>query len=327
MSNLNTLRDGLVDQLKDLYSAEKQLLKALPKMEKKATNDKLKKGFKAHLAETEIQVERLEEIASLMEIKLTGKTCKAMQGLLEEGKEVLDAKSDNDALLDAMLIGAARRVEHYEMAGYCAARACAAELGEEEVANLLSETFDEESATDEKLIALAQGGILEEANLETDEEEEEEDERPMPKGSLKKGRNGSNLILVMLLAGASVSLVKENAPLMADTVNSQVANEQEAVRHKVDNSGRNVRDRNETRVTADDQSVTDVEILAKIREMVVANNDLSSNAKNVKIIVNNKEVLLRGPVDSKEEMKWIEEIAAKAGPKLRVVNQLELTTP
>ena len=117
-TKLTTLRDGLLNEVKDLYSAEHQLLKALPKMEKKAENQKLKEALHAHLLETEGQIERLDKIGTLLDAKLSGKTCKAMQGLIEESNEVIGEQSDNKALLDLLLIGAARRVEHYEMAAH-----------------------------------------------------------------------------------------------------------------------------------------------------------------------------------------------------------------
>src|SRR6187399_2962691 len=118
----------LEDELKDLYNAEGQLVKALPKMAKAASNASLKKAFTSHLMETKGQVQRLTSIGRLLGIKLTGKKCKAMEGLLEEGKEILDSDGPT-AVIDAALIGAAQRVEHYEMAAYGTTRAFADHLG------------------------------------------------------------------------------------------------------------------------------------------------------------------------------------------------------
>ncbi len=161
---MDTINELFEDQIKDLYSAESQLLKALPKMAKKATSPDLKKGFEKHLKQTETHVERLGEIAKMWEFKPTGKKCKAMEGLIEEGKEILEEKSENEALIDAMLIGAARRVEHYEIAAYCTTRAMAKELGEDKIVKLLNETFDEESNADMNLSKILKEEILPEAN-------------------------------------------------------------------------------------------------------------------------------------------------------------------
>jgi len=159
---LNTLEDLLHHELKDLYSAENQLLKALPKMAKAATNEQLVAGFETHLEETKGQVERLDKIAEILGKGLTGHKCKAMEGLIEEGSELIseDAK---DAVRDAGLIGAAQRVEHYEMAGYGTAAAIARRLGHEDIADLLTATLEEEKATDAKLTELAESAVNAEA--------------------------------------------------------------------------------------------------------------------------------------------------------------------
>lgn len=156
---VNSLDKLLADELKDLYNAEGQLVKALPKMAKAASDAALKKAFTSHLTETKGQVERLTKIGTLLGIKLTGKKCKAMEGLLEEGKEVLELDGA-PALLDAALIGAAQRVEHYEIAAYGTARAFAEHLGHSKVVNLLQLTLDEESAADQKLSAISLQTVL-----------------------------------------------------------------------------------------------------------------------------------------------------------------------
>jgi len=159
---LNTLSDLLHQELKDLYSAENQLLKALPKMAKAATNEELQTGFEEHLEQTKGHVERLEKSAKILGVKLTGHTCKAMEGLVEEGAEMIDEDAE-DTVRDAGLIGAARRVEHYEMAGYGTAQALAQALGHADVAELLGETLEEERETEEKLTDLAELMILPDA--------------------------------------------------------------------------------------------------------------------------------------------------------------------
>ncbi len=159
---LKTLHDLFVHELKDLYSAETQLVKALPQMAKAATNEELRAGFEEHLEETKNHVVRLEEIAEACECKLSGHTCKAMKGLIEEGSELISEDAD-DHVRDAGLIGAAQRVEHYEIAAYGTARALAKALGHDEAADLLEETLEEEKATDEKLTELAESTVNAEA--------------------------------------------------------------------------------------------------------------------------------------------------------------------
>jgi ferritin-like metal-binding protein YciE len=156
---LPTIDKLLEDQLKDIYSAENQLVKALPKLAKKASFKGLKDAFTSHLEETKHQVERLDEIAQTLDIKLSGKKCKAMEGLVEEGAEVLEAEGPG-LVIDSALIAAAQRVEHYEISAYGSARALAHQLGHENVVSLLQETLDEESAADEKLTALSEEEIL-----------------------------------------------------------------------------------------------------------------------------------------------------------------------
>lgn len=178
--SMDSLKDLYIDELKDLYNAENQLLKALPKMAKKASAPELKEAFDSHLEETRGQVTRLEKIFKALGEKPTGKTCKAMKGLVEEGKEVIDEDGD-DSVLDAALIGAAQRVEHYEMAGYGTARSLAELLGEDDAAELLQETLDEEGEANKKLTDLA----MEVVNPEAQNADEEE-EAPKRKAAKKK---------------------------------------------------------------------------------------------------------------------------------------------
>jgi ferritin-like metal-binding protein YciE len=163
---MDTLAELLEDELKDIYNAEHQLMKALPKMAKKSSSETLKAAFTKHLAETQNQVARLETIGEELGIKLTGKKCHAMEGLVEEGKEVLE-EDGQSAVIDTALIGAAQRVEHYEMAAYGTARGMAEALGYGNVVKLLQQTLDEESACDKKLTDLAENEVLEAAVAES----------------------------------------------------------------------------------------------------------------------------------------------------------------
>ena len=169
MTKISTPRDLLVQELKDLYSAENQLLKALPKMAEAATSDELREAFETHLEETTLQVQRLEEIGEKLAETMTGKKCQAMEGLIAEGKEIM-GEDASPAMLDLALIGAAQKVEHYEIAGYGTARTLAELIGEEEVAELLQETLDEEGKTDQLLTQVAQKLNLETADAAADED-------------------------------------------------------------------------------------------------------------------------------------------------------------
>jgi len=153
--SLDSMEDLFVHELKDLYSAEKQILKALPKMAKKASNQDLKDAFQKHIDQTEHQVERIEKIFESLNGKPRGVKCKGMEGLIEEGKDIMEEKMP-ESLLDAALIGAAQRVEHYEIAAYGTVRDFARRLGMEEAVRLLQETLDEEAETDELLTSIAE---------------------------------------------------------------------------------------------------------------------------------------------------------------------------
>ena len=155
MATNSNLRDLFELELQDTYSAESQLVKALPKMAKAATNPELRAGFEQHLAETQNQVRRLEQAAKELNISLKGNTCEAMEGLVEEGEEIIGLSAE-DQVRDAGLIAAAQKVEHYEIASYGTLCAWAKQLGLASVANILSETLAEEKRTDEKLTRLAE---------------------------------------------------------------------------------------------------------------------------------------------------------------------------
>jgi ferritin-like metal-binding protein YciE len=152
---LESLQELYLEQLRDLHSAERQIIDALPKMIEKTSHPELRRGFELHLRQTEEQLRRLEEIARRIGKDLGGHKCKGMEGLLEEGEELMKERADSD-VLDAALIAAAQRVEHYEMAGYGCARTYARLLGLEDDAKTLQRTLDEEGETDHKLTELAE---------------------------------------------------------------------------------------------------------------------------------------------------------------------------
>jgi ferritin-like metal-binding protein YciE len=152
---LESLQDLYLEQLKDLHSAEEQIIEALPKMIKQAKNPELRQGFEKHLNQTKEQLRRLDQIGQRAGQKLSGHTCKGMEGLIEEGEELMKERADSD-VLDAALISAAQRVEHYEMAGYGCARTYARLLGLDDDAKLLQQTLDEEGETDHLLTDMAE---------------------------------------------------------------------------------------------------------------------------------------------------------------------------
>jgi ferritin-like metal-binding protein YciE len=154
MADKNTVKDLLADELKDLYSAEKQLTKAIPKMVKGSNDAALKDAFTGHLAETRGQVERLEQIGELLAIKLTGKKCVGMEGCIAEGAEALEEEGD-EAILDLSIIGAGSRVEHYEMAGYKTAISLAQRINAGEIVSLLQQSLAEEEGAEKKLRQIA----------------------------------------------------------------------------------------------------------------------------------------------------------------------------
>ena len=164
---METLRDLYVEGLKDLYSAENQILKGLAQMIKKATHPQLKKAFKTHERQTREQVKRLERICKQLDESPRGKKCAGMEGLIKEAKELISERPDED-VLDAGLIAAAQHVEHYEMAGYGTVRTYAQQLGYDDQARLLQMTLDEEKETDALLTQIAESSV----NIDAEEDEE-----------------------------------------------------------------------------------------------------------------------------------------------------------
>jgi ferritin-like metal-binding protein YciE len=162
MAQAGTLHEAFIEELRDAYDAEKQLIKALPKMAKAAASTDLRTAFETHLEETRGHVERLEQVFESLDEKPRGKHCEGMAGIIEEGKSTMEEEFD-EATMDACLIASGQRAEHYEMAAYGTLVAWAQSMGHTEATNLLQEILDEEKATDKKLSTLAEGGINQEA--------------------------------------------------------------------------------------------------------------------------------------------------------------------
>ena len=178
MAESGTLHDAFIDELRDAYDGERQLTKALTKLAKAARSPQLKEAFESHLAETQGQIERLEQVFESLDERVRGKHCEGIAGIVEEGNEKLQEDMEG-AVLDACLIGAAQKVEHYEICAYGTVIAWAEALGLQEVCDVLNESLEEEKAADEKLSALAESGLNQAATAGESEEgeyEEEDDE-------------------------------------------------------------------------------------------------------------------------------------------------------
>ncbi len=191
MAGIDSLESLLQDELKDIYDAEKQITKALPKMIKKAGNEQLRAAFQEHLQQTEQQIERLEQVFEHLEMPARGKKCLGMQNLIKEGQEMM-AEAEDDDTRDALMIAAAQKIEHYEIASYGTLRVWANLLGHSEVAALFEETLEEEKETDQNLTSIAESAVNQAAADEDDEEGEmEEAEAPMSRGRGQRGRAGA----------------------------------------------------------------------------------------------------------------------------------------
>jgi ferritin-like metal-binding protein YciE len=192
MANAATLHEAFVEELRDTYDAEKQLTKALPKLAKAASSAGLKRAFETHLEETRGQIKRLEEVFAGLDEQVRGKHCDGIAGIIEEGKSIME-EDFADSTMDACLIAAGQRAEHYEMAAYGTLVAWARAMGHNEAADLLQENLDEEKAADQKLSSLAEGGINQEAadaahpeDDEDDDDEESSSARKAPTGGAAK---------------------------------------------------------------------------------------------------------------------------------------------
>jgi ferritin-like metal-binding protein YciE len=191
MAEAGTLHDAFIDELRDTYDAEKQLTKALAKLAKAASNPQLREAFESHLEETQGQIERLEQVFESLDEKVRGKHCDGIAGIIEEGKTIMEEDFD-ESTMDACLIAAGQRAEHYEMAAYGTLVAWAQAMGHSEAASLLQETLDEEKAADEKLSAIAEGGVNQGAadSAHPGEGDEEGEQEPVGAGA-RSGRRSN----------------------------------------------------------------------------------------------------------------------------------------
>jgi ferritin-like metal-binding protein YciE len=207
MPETKTLHDAFIDELRDVYDAEKQIIKALPKVIKTVSSEDLREGLQMHFEETKNQVYRLEQVFESIGEKARGKHCDGMAGILEEGKTAMEEEFD-DAAMDAVLTAGCQRVEHYEITAYGTLVAWAKSMGHDEAADLLQESLDEEKAADEKLTKVAEGGINQvAAGLahpdDEDAETEDRDERPARRTNVAKPAKARNGSRQMVKAGGS----------------------------------------------------------------------------------------------------------------------------
>jgi ferritin-like metal-binding protein YciE len=192
MAGIDSLDSLFQDELKDIYDAEKQITKALPRMIKKAGAEELKTAFEEHLQQTEQQIERLEQVFEQLEMPARGKKCLGMQNLIKEGQDMM-AEAEDDDTRDALMIAAAQKIEHYEIAAYGTLRVWANLLGHEEASSLFEETLEEEKETDQRLTTIAESYVNQAAAESEDEEEEEEAPRVMAaaRGGQARGSRGA----------------------------------------------------------------------------------------------------------------------------------------
>lgn len=329
MNEIKTLRDGLVEELKDLYSAELHLANALPKIEKKAANVALKVAIKEYMVKNTDHVARLEKIGEMLDAPLSGGRCEALEEIVEEGANVRLGDGSNAALMDTMLICVTRRVGYYEAAAYSTTCAMAKANGELEVATILEESLAEELNVDKSLLNLLESRVLPMANLPTEEFSAPRALRGKPVNTDERMRR----VAVGVAVGAVITVaswLSSGSPFVplaiAETSHDRVVNEKTASTYSADDTGRNVRDRNGNSLTADDQTLAgdDLQVLARIRQEIVANKELSTNAHNVKIVIESRKVLLRGPVRTENEKRWIGDKATQVAKGFSVVNQLEV---
>ena len=187
MAATGTLHDAFLDELRDTYDAERQLTKALAKLAKAACSPDLQNAFETHLEETKGQIERLEEVFASVDERPKGKHCEGIAGIIEEGKSIMEEDFD-EGTMDACLIAAGQRAEHYEMAAYGTLVAWARAMGHEEAAELLQQTLDEEKAADEKLSGLAEGGINKSAADASQTDDDDDDADQAKRGEAQPGR-------------------------------------------------------------------------------------------------------------------------------------------
>jgi ferritin-like metal-binding protein YciE len=187
MAEASTLHDMFIDELRDTYDAEKQLTKALPKLAKSSSNPKLRQAFESHLQETQGQIARLEQVFQSLDEKVRGKHCDGIAGIIEEGKSIMDEDLE-ETTMDACLIAAGQRAEHYEMAAYGTLVAWAKAMGHTEAAKLLQQTLDEEKAADKKMSGLAEGGINQSA---ADAAHADDHEEPVGAGASGARKNSA----------------------------------------------------------------------------------------------------------------------------------------
>jgi ferritin-like metal-binding protein YciE len=338
MVNLKTLNDGLVEQLKDLYSAEKQLVKELPKMKNKATSKSLRKALESHITDTENQIKRLDEISEILGIRINGYTCKAMQGLIEETKQIFEENTGDSSLIDVQIVASATKIEHYEIAAYNSTIEISKQLDNTEITELLRASLVEEKDAERLLSSIAKGEIIPEASSSTEKsisvsKKPRNIDKVIKNLGNRSSKRESNAKNIALLVALSLSLVANLLVANAQDTNSYDSVLDEAKGRYSDNEksdNENTENNslyNNLNKNADEQGLSggnNLEVLAKIRSSIIKNDELSMNGHNIKIIVDNKLVTLTGPVDSIAEKDWIYKTAKKIAVNYTVLDKLSL---
>lgn len=349
MSELKELEDLLIEELKDIYDAEKQLKSAIPILARQASSCNLKVELSVHLEIIRERIQQLKKAEEMLKTSFSGKTCEAMRGLLTEGEQALDEERTNLDIIDALLIGCLRRVMHYQLATYSTAIFIAEELGEDLLVRLLNSIIDEVSFADQALSEILLDEVLPSAAQALSFAEKTEYSDSTLKelcvknavldcgtisGTLivkrEPGKKVSTLVRSLLVAGGLFSALALNGTSVSaegKPSGGVLQNEERALTYTPDNSGRNIRDRNAYRKTVQDQSNAegDIEVAARIHwELVSFQKELSVNARNIKVIVESGLVTLRGPVETSEEKSAIEDIALRVAKGYRIINQLEI---
>ncbi len=324
MAHLKNLEDCLTQQLKDLYSAEYQILANLTLLEQRATSRSLKQAAHAHLLATEGHLERLEDIGVLLNVSVSGQLCEAVRGLIDESKRIHDEHYENKALLDIVLIGVTQRAEAYAISSYENTHAIAVELGLDVVARLLEETLIEDRAAQSTFSAICFGEILPRANIPAsgDDKEQRINGSALPKTQPRR----PSLSTSRMLGFAGCLFLSQQGGLSP----AQAEGAQRPIRvspqyRTLDAAHRSAR-AHQTATSAERSHVTGTELgmLARIRRDIVTNATLSPKARRVSILLDQGKIHLRGPVQSLSEKDWLEKTSARASLGYVVINHLQI---
>ncbi len=324
MAHLKNLEDCLTQQLKDLYSAEYQILANLTLLEQRATSRSLKQAAHAHLLATEGHLERLEDIGVLLNVSVSGQLCEAVRGLVDESKRIQDDQYENKALLDVVLLGATQRAEAYAISSYENAHDIAVELGLDTASRLLEETLIEDRAAQSTFSAICFGEILPRANIPAsgDDKEQRINGSALPKTQPRR----PSLSTSRMLGFAGCLFLSQQgglSPVQAETAQKPI---RISPQYRTIDSVHGSAHAQEIVSSGGRYHVTGTELgmLARIRRDIVTNATLSSKARRVSIVLDQGKIHLRGPVQSLSEKDWLGKTSARASLGYEVINHLQI---